>query len=379
MGKNKQEYLPLVWLRKLGDLMYQLFGDDLDPHELRLLLNEGISVETRERLLKKYPKFIDLLNYTNPDVISVMGKEEARMDHIRDLDCITLMLAWSKNKQVYKMDKDFIDDLIETDNVRLTKNMFDYLPYKILYIDISDNEKLCENIGGKGLFIEVTKLSKEWSQKITKTKEYKDMWQNSPNVGTINKDKWCIHICKIDESLYYNDIFFFPNEEEILDLSIYDNCTFTVPIIIDKNKAYRKTFNEKLYKTLILQALIYLSSTKPDIKENEHTKETYREPSPLLKRPKNKFSEIRQWDIGVRYGNAFRKFQKEHNARSTSTTYHTGTKKRPHSVRAHWHYYWYGKKDSPDRVKRPLWVESYFTGLDSTDNQNIPVTIHKTE
>ena len=61
---------------------------------------------------------------------------------------------------------------------------------------------------------------------------------------------------------------------------------------------------------MVVQILNYLSSVQPDIEENPQTKKTYRKPAPHTE-PKNKYSEIQKWDVGVRFGAAFRAWKKE--------------------------------------------------------------------
>ena len=59
--------------------------------------------------------------------------------------------------------------------------------------------------------------------------------------------------------------------------------------------------NTKLFSILVIQTLTYLASMEPDIRENPETKNTYRPPAKDAS-PKNKYSEIQKWDVGVRYG-----------------------------------------------------------------------------
>lgn len=125
---------------------------------------------------------------------------------------------------------------------------------------------------------------------------------------------------------------------------------------------------------LIQQLLTYLSSAEPDICEDENTKRTYRKPNPNSA-PKNKFSEIQQWDVGVRFGASYRKWKKSQEEPSSNEPKSSGerSKQRPHSRRAHWSNYWYGTGENKER--RPKWVASYLVNVDD-DNQDVAV-IHK--
>lgn len=370
MAKNKiADYLPLKWTKSFSEPMYKIFGENFDPGIIRELLSENTTEDDRTKILRKYPKLSEMIEYTDPGIVAAQGKEIAATESIRDMDSISLVMLWALNKQVYKFNKDFTDELIRTDNVQLTKNIFDYLPYKIIYVDIEDNEELCKALDAKGMFISVEKISKHWQEE--RLKDRKDI----DNV-LIKNDRWSIHICKVNNELFFNDILFFPDTDIILESDDLGD-EYLAPIFTNEGYIETRSYNAALYKKLVLQILLYLSSAEPDINESEKSKETYKAPSVLLKRPKNKYSEIRTWDVGIRYGTAFRKWKSEVSHNGTATG--TGTKKRPHTRRAHWSYYWYGKKNSSERVRRAKWIAEMLIGVDRANTKEQPVVIHKAE
>lgn len=77
----------------------------------------------------------------------------------------------------------------------------------------------------------------------------------------------------------------------------------------------------------------------------------------------------KQFDVGVRLGNAMRRYKYEHPAddhpKSNTGSHSTH---RPHSRRGHWHHFWTGKRSEPENRKLVLqWVEPTFVGGKSTD------------
>lgn len=60
------------------------------------------------------------------------------------------------------------------------------------------------------------------------------------------------------------------------------------------------------FRLFLLQFLMYLSSKEADIIESPETIKTYK-PSSLVK---NKYSEVRKWNVGCRYGEKIRSYQK---------------------------------------------------------------------
>lgn len=131
---------------------------------------------------------------------------------------------------------------------------------------------------------------------------------------------------------------------------------------------------DKELTLLILQTILYLSSNKPDITENQpiqHTKQAFH-PT-----PDTDINEITINDIGVRYGAAIRKIKKAKPTRNTTTDNAKPAPAKPrrpmasHIRAAHWHTYWIGK----GRTKKILkWVPPTFvTGT----GKELPITIRK--
>jgi hypothetical protein len=102
------------------------------------------------------------------------------------------------------------------------------------------------------------------------------------------------------------------------------------------------------------------------VQESQTTKKTYR-PSPTVK---NKFSEVRKWECGYRFGSEVRKKKLEIkknedsapvNEKKSQLDVGKPRKFTPHTRRAHWHHYWTG----PRGGKRTLilhWIPPLFIG-----------------
>ena len=94
----------------------------------------------------------------------------------------------------------------------------------------------------------------------------------------------------------------------------------------------------------MLNALLYLCADNAEIQESSVTKNTYH-PSGRIK---NKFSEIRQWECGYRYGSEIRSQKKQKkssdNCKGQTSELNIRVKRSlsAHTRRAHWHHYWTG-------------------------------------
>lgn len=344
MAKKKGKYLPLYWTEILENQLRGTFPE-ITVEDLRTIAEHGTSEAVRNKTILKYPRLCNLLANLMDRAERNSEYQTALKETVRDLDSMSLVMLWAKNKQVFAFDKDFTDELLRTEEVHLTKNGWDYLPFKTFYVDLSDNEELCDKILGKGLFITLEKLSDEQGE------------------------VYCVHVCKVGERYFYNDVFSFVNEDKALPVAemMVDDKVLHFD---HEHGMSHKAIDGKAYEVIVAQILTYLSSVEPDIGENPETQKTYRKPAPESK-PKNKYSEIRKWDVGVRFGNAFRTWKKK-TASGTTHTGGSGSKKRPHSRKAHWSHYWYGSGEN--KVRRPKWISECYIGM---KNDDTPAVIHK--
>ena len=372
MGKKNEKNsvdIALHWAKKLDEEMqsiYPLVKEFPTPEEVRtmFLLDTTADIEESCRLQKKYP-----ILYGN---ISQMRVHQSRFDSngkdiyletLRDMDSSTLVQIWARNKQVFSFDADFLDELINTETQIFTENEWDYLPYTTFYVDLSAHKELSEQVGN-GFFLKIEKTDKDHS---------------------VEPNHYIVHLCRVNETFYFSDVLSRKNENA--EVTIDKAQTITVDTMnygasdvrlenvqFGKYEAGTATLNIGIYDTLVMQILTYLSSIEPDIKEDEVTKRTYRKPAPNAV-PKNKFSEVQKWNVGNEFGISYRRWKKEREASHGSGVRHsegTGTKKRPHSRKAHWSHYWYGTGDN--KVRRPKWISATFVNASVQSDDGVTVT-----
>ena len=379
MKRKEKQYLPLFWCRNLKKNMTDTFGCMINPEEILELTNTiqretaEQSSEMVEKFCMKYPKFHKVLeSICFLDKIGRISATEMWNETLKDLLSMANVTEWSRNKQVFKFDADFLDELVRTENLTVNKNAWDYLPFRSFYVDISDNKRLCESLKGEGIFITVNKCCSDTVY-----------WQDKE--GNHETDTaYEILLCKIDDKFFYTDTLLVPNGD-------YD-CTLNgeEETIIERHDIkYNKNgrmesiksntiVNTKAYQTIIVQILNYLASVEPDIAENKETKRTYKpRTSSASAKPEqqDKFSEIRKWDVGVRFGNSYRRWKAEGQSGTERGANGKHTGKRPHSRKAHWHHFWYGSGEN--KVCRPKWLNQTFINADKQEQAGSPVTIHQ--
>lgn len=133
----------------------------------------------------------------------------------------------------------------------------------------------------------------------------------------------------------------------------------------------------------LLSLTLYLCSTEPDLKDAAGGARMPGYPTviaPTKRRRRVRKGKQRQpprlqsaeaptkWDVGYRIGAAIRRSRQE--ARSTGES-PTGTRPSPipHIRRVHWHTYWTGPKNEPEKRKRVLkWLPPIAVKLDHHDD-----------
>ena len=122
-----------------------------------------------------------------------------------------------------------------------------------------------------------------------------------------------------------------------------------------------------------LQLILYLCAENVEISKN-HEQDTFMRRSHSVVR--DRYAEIRKWDVGVRIGQAVRRYKQTHiaiaedNNEPRQQSGHASP--RPHLRRGHWHNYWTGPLNG-ERKLVLKWTAPTFIGISEEDT---PVVIH---
>lgn len=346
-------YYPLEISTKVSQMLpkYAFSAEDMAR------LTENLLSKEMKQELVQLKRAVLLVSGKDTDIKSY---DDLSDRDLNQLDFMATVSAWSENKQVFKVDTDFAQALINTENLHVSKDMWNYLPCNTMYFDFSDVPFVRDEIGVEGAFVKVVK----------------DTF----------KDSWELHIFRMHGGMKFTaNPLFITNADQDCDFgqSVDALKLDLLQEMYGKEYAIKAKNNAKSV-LLVIQLLCYLSSVEPDIHENEFTKTTYR-PRKTGTPIKNKFSEIQQHDVGVRFGTAVRKHQKQNTCTGTYATHRTSSSKRPHYRKAHWSFYWYNVLDDngekvynvygvPVKVKRPKWLEATFVNENYGETD---VVIHK--
>lgn len=246
---------------------------------------------------------------------------------------------WLTSKQVFSVSTELTQALMSCVNddggLEFYLQSFDHLPFRSFYVNLENVPTDVNAMGFSSALVGVRRFNAEHA------------WLY---VGFIDKTGKIVHNWAVDfaDELIKDG----HSVSDVVDLRLYDK---------------RGLPSEKIYY-FIMSTILYLTTDKPDVLESSETKHTYREPGAGYK-VKNKFREIRKWDVGVRYAASVKEtkeysYQKKDSAKD-------GTPKRPHVRRAHWHHYWVGRGRT-ELVLR--WVDQML--INASWDSELPVVVH---
>lgn len=258
-----------------------------------------------------------------------------------DASLMATLAPWRQYKEIFQFDEELVKDLQGeaeyTVNMSVPSNIFLKLPYPAMFIQTEKE---------KGFFVSL---------------------ENDPGRG--DQELRFVFVDPSDKDTpYYPSYIAFNNKETIGD-QVKKMMTF-----LNGQRSNDKLENElaKLLSTSF-QLVLYLCTKQPDLRQT----------SKPVKRSAvihDSYREIRQWDVGIRYGNAIRAYTKkitDSGETDENSTGHQGSHapKRPHIRRGHFHHYWVGSKSKPDERKQELiWLEPTFVNAGDVDE--LPTTIH---
>lgn len=321
-------YLPLEYAKKVDielipyavgwrqtiQKFFEQYFDDLPE----LWLSEDI-------LNKKYKgpiQFVNdqLIQNRRSLYSAVTGKADIPSDSNQDialarevLSIFLVMNKWLKDKEVYCFDAKLEEALADSEEIKLPIRVLDRLPYRNFFIEFAKDGIFASNF--MGAYIQV----------IPYKTGYFILFQRIKETG---------------ESMF-GSVCLAPEDDSDATF-IFLKGNVTAENQCDRNRDWQK------FGLFALNSILYLCAANAEISENPVTKNTYRP----TKTVRNKFSEVRKWDCGYRFGSEVRKMtninSKENKAEEPDLCGERDSQihRSPvaHTRRAHWHHYWTGPR-----------------------------------
>lgn len=277
-------------------------------------------------------------------------KDELTSCYVSMYQFVSQVERFKRTKQILTFDKDFISELIKTDSAfSIRYNIFVTLPYDNFYIDLSSAKELCSEIGIDGMLIQIH------------------------SVRTTDSEFWilnCIPFVNGHSIIVTSQVL--SNTNDGIELTV-DEIVGSMSIKTNDPNIMAADYNRIF--PMLFNILLYLCSYEPDIRETVVSKRQ-RVAAKKSKKDKKDYPE-QVYSVGERFGTAFRKWTKGTLGSDHESVPSDGTRKvKPHIRRAHWHRYWYGPRNSPDRELRIRWVHECECAFDD-ETTEVEAVKHK--
>lgn len=275
---------------------------------------------------------------------------------------VAALCVWRKSKEVFVFDEDMEQLLSEQDApLSIPSEILLQLPYPGFYIQM--NNLSLNNTKYHGFFVHL---------------EY--------DVNTQSPELRLLFVVDNLSSFGYPVHLDVPDLETSIQKTL-EEAARNINDIQDKElkEFSQEWFDNNWYKTdelnlflrKALQAVLYVCAVNADVSPNkEQTTTTKRSTTGVIR---DRYAEIRKWDVGIRVGTSVRLYKKEHPADSKQAEAQERQDNhypvRPHIRRGHWHHYWTGKKSNSESRKLILkWTAPTYVGI--SDDDESPAVIH---
>lgn len=312
MSSNSTIYPPLRIYRRLEDKIME-FEKNRDDESISELI--GI-----QEAIFEYNVAPRVFAENGVPMNSKKGQKwkKALFNELYDITIVSIIMSdWAKSKQVYVFSKDFYDILSGMDEFQIDMSVFKYLPFPAFYLEI-ENHKNVEGV-------------------LVKYKE-----------DTAELAYCIVYKLYSEETAYHINTTFLDTEDEASFKKFFDT---QISLVEDLPAGCEAQIADLKEMTIfILQACMYLCANNADIEENEFQKKIYKPTS----RIRNRFSEIRKWDVGMRVVKEYKRAN-EQNVKEDDESQKAPNKERQrprqHWRRAHWHTYWVGEGRTKKELK----------------------------
>lgn len=262
---------------------------------------------------------------------------------------LTACWAWRQNKILYAYDPDLVSALKEQaeevqDSDVLPADLLMHLPFPCVYIKAPG---ILDFVDGFFAWIEYdidqgdTELRIQWMDI--------DMQHSFPQVLHI-RHGWTLRECLNDTARRTAEV---TNKEP--------------------DTRMESLMEEAKFLLCAMQLLLYIVSQNADIEDSApplkaQSGARFKKTVSVIQ---DKASEVKCKDVGVRIGSAIRKARVRYEQDGDVSTATTASKRAAHMRRGHWHHYWVGAKDSPDRSLVLRWTAPTFIHADEFAGDNI--------
>lgn len=291
-----------------------------------------------------------------------------RYDLVYEATKVMAIANWRQYKYVYKFDEELMnllflqaEDFNELD--RIPSSVLDTLPYPCIFIECALQYTPEKTTHGFFLY-KSRRLDEKGINRLALMISFLfDDGKVAENYVFLDKDesvKECINVVEMELEEYYEEL-----------KEIYKFSKEEAKELIKQTKPYRKFSILKA-----IQLILYICAQNAEVTENPEQARIYK---PKEQGKKDKFTDIKKWDVGVRIGQEIRmlgkigEVEKELIEETGSLIESRRNPMRPHTRRGHWHHFWTGSRSNPEERKLILkWIAPTMINVRDAD-EDLPV------
>ena len=269
---------------------------------------------------------------------------------------IAALAPWRISKEIFVLDDGIEELLEEQDDDQIPSEILLQLPYPAFYVQ-TNHLSLGENVFD-GFFVHLEYDVNNGEKELRALLLSKDL----------TATPIMIHIDQHDIRDNFEKIY------QIAEDNVVSDPELRRELIRTKNDPASIKGLMDVHRQ-VLQIVLYLCSQNAEVAPNSE--------QAFIKRPasttriKDRYAEIRKWNVGTRIGSTYRK----HTTSRTAASNQTGSGEqrrspRPHMRRGHFQHFLVGKRDVPAEERKYIlkWVAPTFVG--QMDPDDTPAVIH---
>lgn len=325
-----------------------------------------LPISEEQRIQKSYPGLLNYLNQKSPKTMaeSATYLGEYMRDHginieraIDEVAPVFFNYIWRKHRIIYHFNDALVASFAEQvkridESETVPCELLSNLPYPCIAVEINPFS-----------IAAVDRQTKSQAYKINFSGRFYLIYENENLLFNFPILRCLFEMQEGDLADYFMPI--------IPSGTVKDSISALHEFILSENEmiSFDDAKAEMTAPLLAMQVVLYLQSQNADIKKPPKSNKSKRKHT-----KKNAISNVSNPEIirvGYRVGRILSEYE-SHDSKSTGT----GSKKRPHSRRGHWHHYWTGSKRNPDDRKLIVkWVAPTIIHKDKNSNTTTIVDI----
>lgn len=318
-------------------------------------------LEAFEGITYNYPDVWDMVDPSDFNTVQKFCKDNEISNSVFQ---ITALAKWKQSKQIFEIDKELCDILMQTDKTdeEIPVEVIDNLMFDCFYVKLPDD------------YIVVNALT-----------------NNQGEHGSFTIDGFFYYVISNGEKKSIIIVLLFTTgHTQSVGFDVYNG----IPLRECIDRHMKVSPDVYTIINFFMQIVLYMSACNADIEQDREQKEireraekkalekakTEQGSAEQNKRQELKYSDLQKWNVGYRYGTAVKKARqaerKEQNNKRSDTAEHirqgSHSRKRTHARRGHFHHFWTGSRTG-ERQLIVKWVSPIIV---NAEYENI-VTIRK--